>query len=298
VAYKPMTDFILIGKAHVPHGKKAGFLDIGLQVGEARKVARVFGNRKAYVTPTGVAFSEPEAFSEMLLDHSKAYGGKDEKSDEGLSYVYPRNPVGKGFVIKNHPKAIQDLALPNLENSMRLLTPQNLTLGKFEAWKDAPDPWAFGYQNKNFHPRYTLSGLTPDQWAQAESDRQKSLKKAPEVGAKGAPVPAGVPPMLNPQFFNGASKGLSLPYLRGDETVKMANLDPELAQFSFNLPGTRPTAWLDVGEGPEDMAMALQTVVLYKETNQVTLVWRGSSVYGGLDAMKDFKRLEFGIKGV
>jgi len=296
VAYKPMTDFILIGKAHAPMGAKVPVLDIGVQVGEARKIARVFGNRKAYVTGTGLAFSDPEPFSEMPLDHSRAYGGQDDRSDEGVSYVYPKNPVGRGFVVKDHPHAVQDLALPNLENPRRLLSPQSLALGRFEAWKSAPDPWAFGYRNKNSHPRYTLSGLPPDQWAQAEVERQRSLKNAPQVGAKGAPIPGAVPPMLNPQFFNGASEGLGLPPLRGDEAVKLAYLDPAFPQFSFSLPGARPTAWLDVGEGPEDMAMALHTVVVYKETNQVTLVWRGCSYYGGPEAMKDFTALDYGIK--
>lgn len=296
VAYKPMTDVILIGKAHVPGGRKTSHLDIGLQAGETRKIARVFGDRKVYVTASGLAFSDPEPFSEMPLDHSRAYGGSDVKSDDGVTYVYPRNPVGKGFLVKDHPAAVQDLVLPNLEHPQRLLTPQTLALRKFESWKNAPEPWAFGYQNKNFHPRYTLSGLAPDQWAQAETDRQRNLAKAPEVGAKGAPIPAGTPPMLNPQFFNGASKGLALPTLRGNEAFKLAHLDPAFPQFAFSLPGTRPTAWLDVGEGPEDMAMALHTVVIYKETNQVTLVWRGCSIYGGIESMKDFTAFEYGIK--
>lgn len=298
VAYKPSTDFILIGKAHVPFQKKIGMLDIGIQIGEIRKIARVFGNRKAFVTPSGIAFSEPEPFSEMALDYTLSYGGKDEKSDEGNAFVYPKNPLGKGFLIKNIPKAIQDLALPNLENPNQLLTPQNLVLGKFESWKNAPEPWAFGYQNKNFFPRYTYAGLTPDQWSQAEAEKKKKVSGTKEIGSPGAPHISGSNPILNPSFFNGASKGLVLPPMSGNEPIKLAYLDPVLPQFAFTLPGIRPIAWLDVGEGPEDMSMSLHTVVLYKESNQLTLVWRGCARYGGIDSIKDFKLLEYGIKEI
>ena len=67
-------------------------------------------------------------------------------------------------------------------------------------------------------------------------------------------------------------------------------------QFSFTLPGVRPRAWLNVGQGAQEMRMVLQTVVIYKETNQVTLVWRGSSNYGGLEEMKKFTALEYSVK--
>lgn len=117
VAYKPMTDVILIGKAHVPGGKKAAHLDVGIQVGNGRKIARVFGDRKAYVTATGIGFSDPAPFSEMPLDDSRAYGGRDAKSDPGTPYSYLKNPVGRGFTVKDHPQAVQDLALPNLEDA-------------------------------------------------------------------------------------------------------------------------------------------------------------------------------------
>ena len=297
IAYKPMTDIIFIGRAHVPAGKKAPFIDIGLQVGNAKKIARVFGNRKAYVTGTGLAFSEAEPFSDMLLDYSGAYGGQDAKSDEGITYLYLKNPVGRGYVLKNHPKAIQDLLLPNLEDPQKLLTPENLVQGRYDRWKLGPEPVAFGYINKNSHPRFTLAGLQPEDWMRAEADRQRAAHEAPEIGTPGSAKPQTVPPKLNPLFFNGAADGLRVPYLQGNESIKLARLDPEFPQFGFELPGERPTAWLDVGEGREDLAMVLQTLVIHKESDQLTLVWRGCAYYGGVESMKEFTALEFGIKG-
>ncbi|MDB5048342.1 MAG: uncharacterized protein JWO30_1413 [Fibrobacteres bacterium] len=296
VAYKPMTDVIFVGKACVPGGGQMPQLDFGIEVGAARKIGRAIGNRKVFVTGTGIAFSQPEPFSEMLLDYRRAYGGKDEKSDPGVMYTYPKNQVGKGFIVKNTTAALQDLALPNFEDPTKLITPQNLVLGKFENWKQYPDPMGLGCMNKNSYPRYTLAGLPPEHWADAEADRQRALQKNPEVGTKPSQQPQQVPPMMNLEFFNGASPGMKFPYLIGNEPIRMANLDPKLGRFTFNLPGERPKCWLDVGNGPTEMEMVLHTVVIYKPTNQLSLVWRGCAGYGGLADMAKFTKLEHGIK--
>ncbi|HKP97060.1 MAG TPA: DUF2169 domain-containing protein [Fibrobacteria bacterium] len=296
VAYKPMTDVIFIGKACVPGGQKLPRLDFGIEVGGARKIGRAIGDRKVIVTGTSIVFSEPEPFSEMPLDYTRAYGGRDEKSEPGALYVFPRNQVGKGFVVKNTPAALQGLALPNLEDPARPLTPQNLVLGRFERWKEYPEPVALGCVNKNSYPRYTLAGLPPDAWADAEAERQRGLLKNPEIGIKPSSQPSPVPPMMNLEFFNGASPGLKFPYLAGNEPVRLANLDPKHGRFTFNLPGVRPQCWIDVGEGPKTMDMVLHTVVIYKPTNQLTMVWRGSAGYGGFKAMEKFTNLEHGIK--
>ncbi|MDB5105346.1 MAG: uncharacterized protein JWP91_3035 [Fibrobacteres bacterium] len=296
IAFKPMTDVIVLSKAHAPSGRPVKQLDVGVQVGQSRKIIRVIGNRKAFVTLTGIAFTEPEAFSEMPIDYSRAYGGSDALSAEGIAYTYLKNAAGRGFVIKDTPKVVQDLLLPNVEDPQRLLTPQNLVLGEYGKWKSAPDPVGFGYTGKGFHPRFTFAGLPPDHWAEAEAERKQSLKKAPEIGSKPSAIPPSMAPMLNPRFFNGASKGLSLPFLKGDESIKLAHLDPAIPQFTFNLPGVRPRAWLDVGQGPEEMDMVLHTVVIDKESDRLTMVWRGCAYYGGLEAMKAFTNLEYGVK--
>jgi hypothetical protein len=296
VAYKPMTDVVLVGKAHAPKGKKILQFNVGLQVGAARKIIQVSGDRKVYVTGTGFAFSEPKPFDEMPLDYSRAYGGKDDKSEEGSLYTYLRNPVGKGFIVKNNTKALQDLELPNLEPPEKLLTPKNLVLGKFEQWKVYPEPASFGYMGKSFYPRFTLAGLPPDSHADAEVDRQKTLQKQPEVGTPGSQQPQPVMPMLNLEFFNGASPGLRLPYLVGDEALMLANLDADHPRFTFKLPGVKPKAWLDVGQGRETMPMVPHTVLVFKETNQLTMVWRGCVKYGGPASMEKFTAFEFGVE--
>jgi hypothetical protein len=294
-AYKPMTDVVFIGKAAVPGGQKLPQLDFGIEVAGARKIGRAIGDRKVVVTSGGIAFSPPEPFAEMPLDYTRAYGGRDEASEPGALYVYPRNQVGKGFIVKNTPEALQGLALPNLEDPQRLLTPQNLVLGRFERWKEYPEPVALGPAAKNSYPRYTLSGLPPEEWSNAEIDRQRALQKNPEVGTSPSKQPPPPAPMLNLEFWNGAPPGLKFPYLAGNEPIRLANLDAKLPRFSFTLPGEKPRCWLDVGDGKKEMDMVLHTVVIYKPTNQLTMVWRGCCGYGGLKAMEKFTNLEYGI---
>jgi hypothetical protein len=128
----------------------------------------------------------------------------------------------------------------------------------------------------------------------AESARILALERSKEVGAAGQHAPPGPMPMMNPEAFNAAPQGLKLPYLKGDEEIKCRYLDAAFPAFDFRLPGTKPEPWIDVGDGRQSMEAILQTVELYKETNQCTLLWRGSVRYGGPESMTHFRKFEFG----
>ena len=295
VAYKPSTDILLLAKAHSPRGRPAHWLDVGIQVGLIRRIARVFGNRRVRVAGSQLVFTDPEPFESMPLHMGHAYGGKDVNSDV-TPYTYPRNPIGKGFIVKPNPTALEALELPNIEDPAQLLTPANLVVGEYEKWPYYPQPMGFGCISRQSHPRYTLAGLPPPSHAESEAFRKIKLMQAKEIGTPGAGYPPGVAPMLRPEYFNAAPPSLRLPHLRGDETITLAHMDSELAQFSFQLPGGRPRAWLDVGEGREEMVMVPDTVTIFKETNQVSIVWRGCGYYGGPESMSEFTAFEYGVE--
>ncbi len=296
IAYKPMTDVIVTGKAHSPKGKRAFFLDISIQVGSAKKVIRVTGDRRVYITATGIAFTNPEPFESIPMDYALAYGGRDKVSVPGTEYVYPRNPFGKGFITSSIPAVLHYLPLPNIESPDNLLKPDNLIVSGFNKWLQQPEPAGFGSTGRNFYPRYTLAGLPPDSFTENEITRQQQIMAMPSIGTPGLPMPAPSTPMINPQFYNCASSGLMFPNLNGNEPITLIYMDADFPEFKFELPGQRPSAWLDVGEGPEDMDMVLHTVEINKEQNQLAMVWRGSAYYGGPEAMGDFERLEFGVE--
>lgn len=296
VAYKPCVDFVVVGSAHAPRGKRARFFDVGAQVGAAVRMVRVFGNRTVQVKTFGFEFTEPEPFESMPLHYGLAYGGTDSVSDPGTTCTYPRNPVGKGFVVKKDLKALHGLALPNLEDPRQILTADNLLVGKFADWERMPIPQAFSPTGKNFHPRLDLAGLPLDDRTAQEWAHQQKIAAMPQVGANADPGAA--PPVLNPLFFNGAPEGQRYPFLKGDETIRLSYMDPDFPLFEFKLPYEVPNLFLEANnEGPEELAAVLQTVVVHKQTNQVTLLWRGSCYYGGPLAMAEWTALEFGVEG-
>ena len=290
IAFKPQTDVIIVGKAMAPNGKKARFFDVIAGVNQMTKKVRVFGNRKIFKTPTGVEFSEPELFEEMPLHYGLAYGGVDDQSHKGITYSFSPNPVGKGFIVKPTPEALHELDLPNLEDPDHLLTTKNIVVEKYENWLNMPRPMSFSYMGKNFHPRLNYAGMTFDQFLEQE----QYIKEKINDGAEAKNFEQGSS-LINPLFYNGASPGLRFPYLKGDEVITLMYMDPEHPKFQFQLPGIRPTLRIDVGSGEKLMQSVIHTIEVYKPTNQVTVVWRGSVYYSGLESMKEFTKFEYGL---
>jgi len=295
VAFKPCVDVIVVGSAWAPRGKKGRFFDAGFEIGPHQRLLRVFGNRGIQPRLLGFEFTDPEPFESMPLHYGLAYGGRDELSRPGCVLTYPRNPVGRGYAMTK--AAFSGLRLPNLEDLDHLLTPETLLVGKDLGWEAMPLPQTLGPMGRNCHPRLDLAGLPMDVRTAQEIERQQLLASMPEVGTGGVEPP---PPslMLNPLFYNGAPPEQRFPSLSGSEIVRLRHLDRDFPLFEFFLPGEVPTLWLDADDqGPEELSPVLQTVVIHKETNQLTLVWRGSAYYGGPLVMAQWSALRFGVEG-
>jgi hypothetical protein len=93
------------------------------------------------------------------------------------------------------------------------------------------------------------------------------------------------------RFFNGASPGLVLPFLTGNEWIELINLTPDGDQ-RFQLPGDRPKIGLDIGEGVQEPATCLHTVMIRADNGQVDLVWRGAVPYPGPDWLPQMRKME------
>ncbi|MEK9149073.1 MAG: DUF2169 domain-containing protein, partial [Candidatus Desantisbacteria bacterium] len=123
VPYKVATDVVLIGKAYSEGGKKVRALETTLKVGEYQKTVWVIGDRICRYRSFGEhVFSDPEPFASMELRYERAYGGVDIHAQDGNPLIYPRNPIGQGFVVKNKKEAIDNMPLPNLEEPGNRLT--------------------------------------------------------------------------------------------------------------------------------------------------------------------------------
>jgi hypothetical protein len=93
------------------------------------------------------------------------------------------------------------------------------------------------------------------------------------------------------RFFNGASAGLSRPYLKGGEAVNTENLSPE-GRLDFHLPADAPRIGLDIGSGIEAPDVVLHTVQIRLEERQVDLVWRAAVPYAGRDWLPQMRRMQ------
>ncbi len=293
VPFKLATDVVLNGRAYAPGSAPTTSCTVSLQVGDTRKQLLVTGDRVARFVKDGTPeFTEPSPFLHMDLRYELAYGGIDVYSDKSTSYPYARNPLGRGFVVANSARSVDQLALPNLEEPSSPLTPERLCLGDYTNWEQQPSPAGLCWFPKTWLPRARLAGILPADRAVEQQLRQAYGKLVPAAHRE-AYLNNGLPDM-DFRFFNGASTGLVFPYLTGGEQIIAQNLSPE-GTLSFRLPTDRPTLGLDVGFGVSGPEVVTHTVMIRMEERQVDLVWRGAVPYEGPDWLPQIKKMEVSV---
>jgi hypothetical protein len=290
VPFKLATDVVLNGRAYAPLGQRVATLMVSLTIGQHRKDLLVLGDRVAhYRAKQDPVFTDPQPFETMDLRYERAYGGVDIFSEPKMQCVYPRNHLGRGFAVANIQRSVENLPLPNLENAGDQLTPARLCVGQFKDWERQPMPEGFGWTVKMWRPRSSYAGVMP-----ADRALEQELR-----GAYAALVPPVYRKLyeqtqirdMDFRFFNGASPGLVVPFLVGDEQVNLVNLDPQ-GRTQFQLPGERPKIGLDIGQGVQGPQVVLQTVMIRTEDRQVDLLWRAAVPYAGPDWLPQMRKME------
>lgn len=280
IPWKVATDVVVIARAYAPWKKPAREIEASVTVGQTTKKVVVIGNRKcSYSKLRGPVFSDPESFTEMEVRYERAYGGVDLLSfGPEAPMMYPRNLLGKGFVVKDTKEALDGLELPNIEDPQHLLTKENIITGRMEEWQKQPMPQGFGWYGKLWYPRCSYAGVLPAYMSLYEEIREAAIGLVPKDQVE--QFKKFKMPMLDFKFFNGAAPGLALPFLKGNETIRLVNLDPNGA-FELQLPGKTPRIGIDIGGGIEYPEVVLHTVCILKEENRMYLVWRGAIEYPG-----------------
>jgi len=290
VPFKLATDVVLNGRAYAPPGQRVTTLTASLSIGQHRKDLLVLGDRVArYKANQDPVFTDPQPFGTMDLRYERAYGGVDIYSESKMPYVYPRNHLGRGFVVANIQGGVENLPLPNIENPGDRLTPARLCVGQFKDWERQPMPEGFGWTMKTWRPRSAYAGVMPADRALEQQLRAAYATLVPPVHRK--LYERTEIPDMDFRFFNGASLGLVLPFLAGDEQVDLVNLDRE-GRTRFQLPGERPKIGLDLGQGVHAPQVVLHTVMIRMEDRQVDLLWRGAVPYPGPDWLPQMRKLE------
>ncbi len=289
VPYKLATDVVVLGTAHAPGGRAVPAMDVSVQVGGHRKAIRVVGDRWCAHRPgLPPAFTDPVPFAAMELRYDRAYGGADLVSDPALPFWYPRNHRGRGLAVRNIPQAVDGLALPNLEDPHDPLTPERVVLGEPARWVGQPLPQGFGWFQRTWYPRCSFVGAVPGLLDPDTVMPEELLGLVPR--GQIALARQFRLPSFDARFNSGASLGLAVPYLAGDEAVRLDGLTPG-GPLHFTLPGEVPRMALDIGNGPVGLRPALHTVCVRVWDAQVDLVWRGALEYPGVDWLPEMRRL-------
>jgi hypothetical protein len=290
VPYKLASDVVVLGQAYAPGGRPVPMLHTSVTVGTHHKEVLVFGDRRAIHRPgRDPAFTDPEPFTTMPLRYERAYGGIDVRSNPAMQSAYGRNHLGVGWVVANTREAVEGLVLPNLEDPADLLTGERLCPGHFMHWERLPMPAGYGWWSKYWRPRALLAGVMPADRA-IEQELRKVYATLVPPEQRDAYAQTGLPDM-DFRFFNGASPGLVLPWLDGDEAVTVEHLHPD-GPLTFRLPGEKPSIGLDIGEGHKASTVRLHTVQIRLDDGEVDLVWRSGFPYPGPDWLPKMKRLD------
>jgi hypothetical protein len=294
VPFKLATDVVFDARVYAPGGLPTPACTAAVKLAGARKDVRVIGNRTVRYQRNGPPlFTDPEHFTTMELRYELAYGGIDVYADPSITYPYPRNPLGRGFAVVDREQGIEGLALPNLEDPADLLIPERLCIQDYASWERQPIPAALGWFPKTAQPRCQYAGIMPADRTTEQELRQAYAKLVP-AEHRDAYLMHGLRDM-DFRYFNGASPGLALPYLAGDEEVATANLCPA-GVLAFHLPGERPRLGLDIGRGLEEPEPLIQTLMVRMEDRQIDLVWRGAVSYPGLDWLPTMRKMEILIR--
>lgn len=232
------TDVVLVGSAWA--GGKSS-VDVTFRVGRLQRVARVFGDRAWYRTPTGVAISDPVAFTRMPLVWERAFGGKDAAAEGAFD---ARNPIGVGYTTATESDRIDGVRLPNVEDPEAPIASPT----------DRPAPVGFGFVGRHWTPRAALAGTYDDAW---KRDR--------------APL---LPLDFDDRFFNGGAL-VSREHLKGGEPVHVIGAN-ETGDLRFDLPAATPDVAMSIRGVARDLTPRIDTVVVFADDRRVTLIWRAT----------------------
>jgi hypothetical protein len=285
---KVAADVVVRGSAFNAGGAPIETARVRVSIGERTKRIAVFGHRVVSWRKDGTPeFSSPEPVESVPLVYQLAYGGVDgrvpipdnelptwmELLRAGLAYdhpgLYPRNPVGKGYLVL--PGPVDGLELPNLEDPDDLLTPERLVTRAPENWHRQPLPWCFEWSVGSTFPRCRFLGTEP--WFPPPDGPE--LKEV----ACGF-CPPGLPGLTeeNPHegYLQEASLGMAFPQPLADQPVRIDGMNPDHPSVLFTVP--RPPRLVFEVEGAREPAEArLTNFVIHPKEMRFTVTYAATT---------------------
>jgi uncharacterized protein YjbI with pentapeptide repeats len=242
---KPHGEVLATGSCSAPRGQSRRGCPVSLRVGPVHKELYVFGDRFWKMTPAGMMISDPLPFSEMPVSWDRAFGG------EG----FEKNPTGRGITPVIRPGEEPAVALPNIEYPGELIG----------APDQKPTPAGFGPLDMMWPQRQKKTGTYDEKWLR---------ERWPWF-----------PEDMNYEFFNCAPEDQYLQdFFRGDESVEIAHMHPDLPYITSSLPGLRIRCFVTKKEAPkseieffQDVTMRIDTVWLFPSLVRGIVMYRGTT---------------------
>ena len=289
------ADIVVDGHVYPPDGRTPfGF---GLQVGATRRRAQAHGARRVARTHTGgLTFSAPELAACIPLGWESAYGGVDaaaradigdpfEEMQEELGappdprfglFAYPRNPVGRGYLIEPTQQAIEACELPLIEDDESALTPANLVRGDFVRWPEGPVVAGFGWLSYNYFPRSAMLGAPPLVYDGDSIPPSRFF----EVHAGDLPAACVRPERpfaerLAVEVTQGAALGMRATEIKPGDLAALDGMHPREPRWKFPVPAETPRMGIRfAGEKPTPLpAPRIRTMLIEPDQDRLTLVW-------------------------
>ena len=294
--WKLLTDVVVRGHAY--SDPPAAEYKVGVGVGDGGKMIAVIGPRQCQrIAGRDLKFTAPKPVEKVSLSYKYAFGGRDRAAEAkngnpldelarympyadlraASPYIYPRNPIGVGYVVEETAETFESLTLPMLEDPDHLLKPERLIAGSPARWAAMPLPWSSGWMDVAAFPRSAYLGGFPEMDPAALPLAEIRRGFAPTNLLKSG----GVFDQFDFRFANGGSLGLQFPYVRPGTEMFLGGLHRTVPRLRFRLPEEEPKLWIDgrewgqAGQGRPNRSSrrsaSRPTVQL------VSITWRGAA---------------------
>jgi uncharacterized protein DUF2169 len=292
---KAQVDVVVRGHAYSHQGERQ--LRVGIRIGTSfARAIQVWGDRRVERDHDGVLrFSYPRPFERIPLGWERAYGGHDAaalkahgdpteelRKEAGVDlgpafglYAYPRNRVGRGYLVEITDEALASCLLPNLEDPDHPLTPDGLVYGNSLAWPDGPPPASTDWLPYSFFPRMTLLGFPSPMFDEERFPPSVFHEvRAGLIDAKALAEDAHVAAFYDLRGAQGSAPGMRAASVLPGDAVTLTNCHPRAQSWQFTLTVRPPLVMLQLPGKPEVMPEpVIRTVLIQPDEGRVCLVW-------------------------
>ncbi|MFD1881575.1 DUF2169 family type VI secretion system accessory protein [Paracoccus pacificus] len=255
VPFRPNTDIIITGDAVAPGGRKAPWIDIGLDIG---KLSRRLQARPAAVLRRGrwgwKVEPEETGIDRLAIGWDVALGGRDPFAPDQDDALCPDNPVGKGWSLNlSRARSGDSIAMPQLIRAGEDIQPD----------KPMPTPAGTGLVHPAWPVRGRHAGTFDAAW-------QRNV----------APL---LPADFDPAFHQAAPADQVYPgIMAGGERVTITGMHEEGA-WSFRLPQVVMAQTCRIGGATDTARMRLISVQIDAAQRRVRMVWNAATPCTGRD---------------